>query len=100
MTNLSSLLLSLLAVHTVNANVLVDWRDCNDNVIRKSYAIGDWSHDVPSCQRAIRIPQPGYDECTIYADITMGGLTLKNSADFTDLRKLPYFYAIYCTLQA
>jgi hypothetical protein len=92
----ASILLVVMAAAQAAAVVIVDWRDCNDRIIRKYYPDGVYSTDVPSCQRAVRIPEPGNDQCNFNDNKPVGGMVLRNSNQYTDLRNLPFFFGVRC----
>jgi hypothetical protein len=89
-------LVAIMAAGCAVANVIVDWRDCNNAIIRKSYGVSV-SLDVPGCQRGIRIPPPGNDHCILYS--SQGAAfdwTIDNTSDFWDLRNVAKFNGISC----
>ena len=90
---------TMMAAACATANVIVDWRDCNNAIIRKTYGVS-LSFDVPSCQRAIRIPPPGHDFCILYSSAGSDyDWILENSSDYKDLRSTPKFNGISCSSQ-
>ena len=89
-------LIAMMAAAGAMADVIVDWQDCNDAIIRKTYG-PDVSLDVPSCQRGILIPPPGEDYCILYSSAGEDyDWILENSSDYKDLRSTPKFNGISC----
>lgn len=91
-----TVLVAVVAATGAMADVIVQWKDCRDRVIRKSYGDGV-SLDVPSCQRAIRIPPPGNDFCILYSSLGEDyDWIIENSSSYIDLRETPKFNGISC----
>ncbi|RYO82446.1 hypothetical protein DL766_004778 [Monosporascus sp. MC13-8B] len=89
-------LVAMMAAACAMADVIVDWRNCNNAIIRKTYG-SSVSLDVPSCQRAIRIPPPGNDFCILYSSAGSDyDWILENSSDYKDLTGTPKFNGISC----
>ncbi|KFY16481.1 hypothetical protein V492_01292 [Pseudogymnoascus sp. VKM F-4246] len=89
-------LVAMMAATCAMGNVIVEWRDCNNAIIRKTYGV-PVSLDVPGCQRGIRIPPPGSDMCILYS--SQGAeydWILENASVFKDLTGTPKFNGISC----
>lgn len=90
------ILVPLMAAGCAMADVIVDWRDCNDAIVRKTYG-SDVSLDVPACQRAVRIPPPGDDTCILYSSAGQDyDWILDNASEYKDLTGTPKFNGISC----
>lgn len=87
----------MIAASGAMANVIVDWKDCSNRIIRKTYGPSGASLDVPGCQRGIRIPPPGNDFCILYSSKGPDyDWIIENSSEFKDLRQTPKFNGISC----
>lgn len=90
-------LVAVMAATGAMANVEVNWRDCSNNIITKSYGV-QVSLDVPGCQRGVRIPPPGNDVCILYSSAGEDyDWVLENASDYKDLTGTPKFNGISCS---